>query len=152
MEDLYLDMDKKYCESILFVGTNFRGFCKVHWSMGSWIHGFKHYKQQLMGKLYYVGFKFSWFKWSTEIRTPWLIIVSQYICIYIFNLTPDYLWSFNHDHMIVRITVYNLWSVPFTTEDWFQCKARWNGWIFHVITLIGGLQQISVFYSNFLHQ
>jgi hypothetical protein len=40
---------------LLFVGTNFRGFYKMHWSMGSWIHGFKHYRQQSMGKLYFVG-------------------------------------------------------------------------------------------------
>jgi len=46
-----------YCGSatvkvLLFVGTNFRGFYKMHWSMGSWIRGFKHFSQQL----YFVGF------------------------------------------------------------------------------------------------
>jgi len=76
---------------LLFVGTNFRGFYKInwslgfkhyrkqsmgncisldfyfrgffnmHWSTGSWIRGFKHYRKQSMGKLYFVGFLFSWF-------------------------------------------------------------------------------------------
>jgi hypothetical protein len=51
----------KYCEIIinqgaLFVGTNFRGFYKMHWSMGSWIHDFTYYRQQSMWKLYFVGF------------------------------------------------------------------------------------------------
>jgi len=69
---------------LLFVGTNFRGSCKMHWSMGSWIHGFEHYKQQSMKKLYFVEFLFSWFKWttkSTKIRTPRLIMISQYFKI-----------------------------------------------------------------------
>jgi hypothetical protein len=41
--------------------------------MGSWIRGFKHYRQQSMGKLYFVGYLFSLFKWtvkSTKIRAP----------------------------------------------------------------------------------
>jgi len=57
---------------LLFVGTNCRGFYKMLWSLGFWIRGFKHYRQQSMGKLYFVGFLFSWFKWitkSTKIRT-----------------------------------------------------------------------------------
>jgi len=29
----------------LFVDTNFHGFYNMHWSMGSWIRGFKHYRQ-----------------------------------------------------------------------------------------------------------
>jgi len=33
---------------LLLVGTNFRGFYKIHWSMGSWIRGFKRYRQQSM--------------------------------------------------------------------------------------------------------
>jgi len=41
---------------LLFVGTNFRGFYKMQRSLGSWIRGFKHYTQQSMGKLYFVGF------------------------------------------------------------------------------------------------
>jgi len=41
---------------LLFVGTNnFRGFYKMHWSMGTWIHGFKYYRQQSIGKLYFLG-------------------------------------------------------------------------------------------------
>jgi len=39
-----------------FVGTNFRGFYKIHLFPGSRICGFKQYKQQLMGKLCFVGF------------------------------------------------------------------------------------------------
>jgi len=27
--------------------TFIRGFYKIHWCMGFWIRGFKHYKQQL---------------------------------------------------------------------------------------------------------
>ena len=57
----------------LFVGTNFRGFYKMHWSMWSWIRGFKHCRQQSMGKLHFVGFLLSWFKWttkSTNIKIP----------------------------------------------------------------------------------
>jgi hypothetical protein len=38
-------------KAFLFVGTNFRGFYKMHRSMCSWISGFKHYRQQSMGKL-----------------------------------------------------------------------------------------------------
>ena len=64
---------------LLFVDTNFRSFCKMHWSMGSWIHGLKHYSQKSMGKLYFVRFLFSWFMWTAKIRTPRLKIISQYI-------------------------------------------------------------------------
>ena len=45
----------------LFVGTIFRGFFKMDRSRSSWIRGFKHYRQQSLGKLYFVGFLFSWF-------------------------------------------------------------------------------------------
>jgi hypothetical protein len=38
---------------LLFVGTNFHGFYKIHWSLDSWIRGFKHYMQQSVGKLYF---------------------------------------------------------------------------------------------------
>ena len=34
----------------LFVRTNFRGFYKMLWSMGSWIRGFKHYRHTINGK------------------------------------------------------------------------------------------------------
>ena len=66
---------------LFFVGTNFRGFYKMHRSMGSWICGFKHDRQQSMGKLYFVRLLFSWFKWTTKlakIRTPRLIIILHY--------------------------------------------------------------------------
>ena len=56
-----------YCENTLLIGTNFRGFWKVHWSMGSWVRGF-------------VVFLFSCFKWTTQptkIRTPISIMISQ---------------------------------------------------------------------------
>jgi len=47
--------DRHYCVKVpLFVGTNFRGFYKMKWSIGSWIRGFKHCKQQSMGKRYFV--------------------------------------------------------------------------------------------------
>jgi hypothetical protein len=58
-----------YRESDLLVGTNFRGFYKMHWSMGSWIHGFKHYRQHSMGKLYFVEFEFN-FRGLSEPRNP----------------------------------------------------------------------------------
>jgi hypothetical protein len=48
-------IESTYCESTFIRLTNYRGFYKIHWSMGSWIHGFKHYRQQLMGKLYFAG-------------------------------------------------------------------------------------------------
>jgi len=41
---------------LLVVGTNCFGFYKMHWSLGSWILGFKHYMQKSMGKLHFVGF------------------------------------------------------------------------------------------------
>jgi len=41
-------------KAILFVGTNFRGFYRMQWSMVSWICGFKQYIQQSMRKLYFV--------------------------------------------------------------------------------------------------
>jgi hypothetical protein len=66
---------------LLFVITNFHDFCKRHWSIGSWIRGFKQYRQQLTGTLYFVGFLLLWFKWTTKsakIRTPRLIMISQY--------------------------------------------------------------------------
>ena len=44
--------------TFIFVGTIFRGFYKMHWSPGSWIGGFKHYKQKSMRKLYFVKFNF----------------------------------------------------------------------------------------------
>jgi hypothetical protein len=50
-----------YCEIIIN-----RGFYKIKWSVGSWIRSFKHYRQQSMGKLYFVGFYFSCFKWTTK--------------------------------------------------------------------------------------
>ena len=56
----------------------FRGFYKLHWSMDSWIHGFEHYRQQSMGKLYFVGFLFSWTTKSAKIKTTGLILISQY--------------------------------------------------------------------------
>ena len=40
-----------------------------------------NYRQQLMEKLYFLRFLFLWFKWttkSTKIRTPRLIMISQY--------------------------------------------------------------------------
>jgi hypothetical protein len=40
---------------LLFVGTNCRGFYKMHWSMTYWMCGFKHYTQQSMG-----GIVFRW--------------------------------------------------------------------------------------------
>ena len=66
---------------LLFVGTNIRGFYNMYWPMGSWIQGFKHYMQQSIRKFYFVGFLFSWFKWtrkSAKIRTSRLIMISQY--------------------------------------------------------------------------
>jgi hypothetical protein len=47
-------------------------------------------EQKYFKKLYFVGFLFPWFKWtmkSTKIRTPWLIIISQYITVRI-----SYIW------------------------------------------------------------
>ena len=41
---------------LLFIGTNFRGFYKMHWSLGFLIRGFRHYMQQSMGKMYFVRF------------------------------------------------------------------------------------------------
>jgi len=51
--------ESKYCGSstfIRFLFRNFRGFYKIRWSLRSWIHGFKHYRQQSMRKLYFVRF------------------------------------------------------------------------------------------------
>jgi len=69
---------------LLFVANNFRSFYKIRWSLGSWIRGFKHYRQQSMGKMYCDGFLFSWFKRTTKsakIRTPRLKMISQYVVI-----------------------------------------------------------------------
>jgi hypothetical protein len=77
---------------LLFVGTSFHGFYKMHWSMVSWIRCFKHYRQQSMGKLYFVGFLFSWFKWtmkSTKMRSPQIKVFS--ICTVICNFTTYYI-------------------------------------------------------------
>ena len=41
---------------LLIVGTNFRDFYQMHLTLGPWFRGFKHYRQQLMGKLYFIGF------------------------------------------------------------------------------------------------
>jgi len=41
---------------LLFVCTNFSVHNKMQLSLGSWICGFKHYKQQSMGKLYFLLF------------------------------------------------------------------------------------------------
>jgi hypothetical protein len=52
-------------QGILFVATNFRGFYKMQWFLGSWICGFKHYRQPSTGKLY-------------SVRTPRFLMISQY--------------------------------------------------------------------------
>ena len=78
-------------------GSWIRGFYKMHWSTGSWIRGFKHYRQQSMGKLNVVGFFFSCLKWttkSTKIRTPRLIMISQYMKIN--HQRKKYLRTFSH--------------------------------------------------------
>jgi hypothetical protein len=60
-----------------------RDFYKMQWSLGSWICCFKHYSQQSMRKLYFVGFEFLSFAWnkkstkSTKIRTPRLIMIAK---------------------------------------------------------------------------
>ena len=57
---------------------------KMHQSMGSWFRDFKHYRQKSMGKLYFVGFLFSWFKWTTKsakIITPQLTMISLYMSL-----------------------------------------------------------------------
>ena len=69
-----------------------------------------------MGKLYFVGFLFSWFKWTTKsakIRTPRLIMISQYfvinskfinsICLFI-NFSYDGVPFVFHDHTFRRTT------------------------------------------------
>ena len=64
-----------YCESTFTLG-----FYKMHWSPSSWICGSKHYRQQSMEKFNFIGYLFSWFKWTTKsvkIRIPWLIMISQ---------------------------------------------------------------------------
>jgi hypothetical protein len=65
-----------------------RLFVGIKWSMGSWIRGFKHYRQQSMDKLCFVGYLFSCFKWtmkSANIITPRLIMISQY-CLFVYQL------------------------------------------------------------------
>jgi hypothetical protein len=79
---------------LLFTDTNFRGFYQMYLSLSTWICGFKYYMQQLMGKLYmyFVRFLFSLFKWTTKstiIRTPWLIMISQY-----FNIHSVLFWQY----------------------------------------------------------
>ena len=51
-----------------------------------------------MGKLYFVGFLFSWFK-SAKIRTPRLIIMSQYLIYHVFM--PYGNKAFEHDFVNV---------------------------------------------------
>ena len=43
---------------LLFVGTIFVVSTKYSDPLDSWIWGFKHYRQQSVGKLYFVGFYF----------------------------------------------------------------------------------------------
>jgi hypothetical protein len=63
---------------------------KKYWDIkfSSWIRGFKHYRQQSMDKLCFVGYLFSCFKWtmkSANIITPRLIMISQY-CLFVYQL------------------------------------------------------------------
>ena len=61
---------------LLFVGTNCRGFCKMHWSMTYWN---TTYNNQ-WGELYVVGFLFSKLTTkSAKIGIPRLIMTAQYI-------------------------------------------------------------------------
>ena len=72
----------------LSIIVNVRLFVCIKWSMGSWIRGFKHYRQQSMDKLCFVGYLFSCFKWtmkSANIITPRLIMISQY-CLFVYQL------------------------------------------------------------------
>jgi hypothetical protein len=58
-----------YCEPNVIRWNQFSWFLKMHWSMASWIRGIKLYGH------------FVWFKWKTKsakIRTPRLIMISQY--------------------------------------------------------------------------
>jgi hypothetical protein len=58
-----------YCEPTCIRWNQFPWFLKMHWSMASWIRGIKLYGH------------FVWFKWTTKsakIRTPRLIMISQY--------------------------------------------------------------------------
>jgi predicted ABC-type exoprotein transport system permease subunit len=66
----------------LFVGINFRGFYKMHWSLGFLIRGFKHYMQQSMEKMYFVHSEsyrtsiFTVYKVTTVMKVKADIIVS----------------------------------------------------------------------------
>jgi hypothetical protein len=65
-----------------FSRNQFLWFLQISLILCSWICGFKHYRQQSMGKFYFVWFLFLWVKWtmkSAKIRIPQLIMISQYV-------------------------------------------------------------------------
>jgi hypothetical protein len=109
----WLYQDKECTVKVhLFVGTNVRGFYKMYWFLGSWIRAFKHYRRQLMGKLYFVEFLFSWLKWTTKsakIWTPWLIKILQYLISFLAIDRKYYyllLWTLSPSHKNVLKHIY----------------------------------------------
>ena len=142
---------------LLFVSTNFRCFYKMHWSTGSWIRGVKCYRKQSMGKLYFVEFQFSWFKWnmkSTKIRTPRLLMISQYD-----NVRKEFKlvgglqsWGMfvGHrclDHMVVGFTTTCAIS-DYLHEKlwvWITFMARCTRYNIYVIKFVKDMQQVCGF-------
>jgi len=100
-----------YCESTFIRWHHFSWFPQNVLIIDSWIRGFKCCRQQSMGKLYFVGFCFSWFKWTTKytkMRTSRLIMISQYLIQY---LNSD---GINNE------TFKQIYDIPLNHQN-FQC-------------------------------
>jgi len=83
---------------LLFVGTNFRGSteCIDPWVLEFVVSNTTGNNQ--WEKLYFVGFLFSWFKWTTKtakIRNPRFIMISQYVV-----LTDLFIYFIKHNNYI----------------------------------------------------
>ena len=61
---------------LIFVGTNFCGFYKMLWSMGSWICGFKYYRQQSMEYCISLDFNLRGLS-QGKLEPPRLIMISK---------------------------------------------------------------------------
>jgi hypothetical protein len=110
---------------LLFVDTNIRGFYKTQWYMGS---SFKHYRQQSMGQLHFLGFLFSWLNWtmkSAKMRTSRLIMIGQYmwpsIC---WNGWPNY--KSGHGNRFVFTNNRSGISFQSLTPKWLAMDALWQ--------------------------
>ena len=99
---------------LLFVGTNFRGSteCIDPWVLEFVVSNTTGNNQ--WEKLYFVGFLFSWFKWTTKsakIRKPRFIMISQYVVLtdLLIYFIPNS-FSFYLQHICSKVFEFSGWK------------------------------------------